>query len=165
MYGSILKDSIIIRKFRPADLSEVVEVDREASGGHHPLFLTTFYESHRETFLVAVESGRVVGFILGFKPSLLEGRIFWLAVRPSHRNRGIGRRLLISILGIFEKLGAIGVTLEVRISNIAAQSLYAGLGFQILSLCPYYYSDGEAAIIMRKLLLPSRITQHLSQLS
>jgi len=165
MLKSVPNNSIIIRKFRPEDLSEVIEVDKEALGGHHPIFLTTFFESYRDTFLVAVESGKVVGFILGYKPSHIEGRVFWLAVKPNHRNRGVGRWLLISILGVFEKQGAIGVTLEVRISNTTAQSLYTSLGFQIINLCPYYYSDGEAAIIMRKLLGPSRIIQRLSQLS
>ena len=34
-------------------------------------------------------------------------------------------------------------------SNKKAQSLYSMLGFRVIGICPAYYSDGEAAIIMK----------------
>jgi ribosomal-protein-alanine N-acetyltransferase len=46
-------------------------------------------------------------------------------------------------------LGALSATLEVRVSNKKAQSLYSMLGFRMIGVCPAYYADGEAAIIMR----------------
>jgi ribosomal-protein-alanine N-acetyltransferase len=58
-------------------------------------------------------------------------------------------RLMLAVLKSFRNLGALGATLEVRVSNRKAQSLYSNLGFQIRGICPSYYSDGEAAFIMK----------------
>lgn len=156
--------AIIIRSFEPDDLQRVLEVDRAAFRGHNPILFMTFYESEPETFLVAEEHGKILGFVIGFKQSSLEGKIFWLAVRPGWQNQGIGTRLMITLLETFRDLGVIGATLEVRISNSEAQALYTALGFDAISLSPIYYSDGETAIIMRKLIKPSRLIQHHSQL-
>jgi len=99
---------------------------------------------------VAEIDGRVVGFALGFKHTPLEGRIFWLAVRPGHQSQGIGRRLLNSLLRTFRFMGALSATLEVRISNKKAQSLYSSMGFDMVTIYPGYYSNGEPAIIMKR---------------
>ena len=58
-------------------------------------------------------------------------------------------RLMLGILKIFRNMGALSATLEVRVSNKKAQALYSTLGFQMIGIVPSYYSDGEAAIIMR----------------
>ena len=88
-------------------------------------------------------------FILGFKHAPFECRVFWLAVKPGYQCRGIGMRLMLGILKIFRHMGALSATLEVRVSNKKAQALYSTLGFQMIGIVPSYYSDGEAAIIMR----------------
>ena|GEM_PF-249157 len=143
-------EAILIRRFRPSDLGDVMDLDREVFGGYDPAIFTAFYEYHPRTILVAEKMGTIVGFILGFKHSPMEGRIFWLAVRPGYQSRGIGRRLLTTMLRIFRVMGAISATLEVRIGNKKAQALYASMGFEMVSISPGYYSDGEAAIIMRR---------------
>ena len=91
-----------------------------------------------------------MGFILGFKHTPFEGRVFWLAVRPGYHNRGIGTRLLTAILRTFRLMGAMSATLEVRVSNKKAQNLYLTMGFEMTGVFPGYYSDGEAAIIMKR---------------
>lgn len=143
-------EALLIRRFRPSDLGDVMDLDREVFGGYDPAIFTAFYEYHPRTILVAEKMGTVVGFILGFKHSPMEGRIFWLAVRPGYQSKGIGRRLLTTMLKIFRMMGAISATLEVRISNKKAQALYTSMGFEMASISPGYYSDGEAAIIMRR---------------
>lgn len=141
---------ILIRRFLPGDMKEVMELDREVFGGYDPQIFAAFYEYHPATILVAEAFGRVVGFIMGFKHTPLEGRIFWLAVRPGYQGHGIGMRLLSSLLSTFRRLGALSATLEVRISNRKAQALYASMGFHSEGICPGYYADGEAAMIMRR---------------
>jgi [ribosomal protein S18]-alanine N-acetyltransferase len=143
-------DSIVIRRFRPSDLEGAIALDREVFGGYDPTIFTAFYEYHPRTTLIAESMGTVVGFVLGFKHSPFEGRVFWLAVRPEFQGRGIGRRLLTSILKVFRFMGAVGATLEVRISNKNAQALYSSMGFDMIAIYPGYYSDGEPAIIMRR---------------
>jgi ribosomal-protein-alanine N-acetyltransferase len=146
----VIKDAVVIRRFGPADLDAALEIDQEVFGGYDPNIFAAFYEYHPISTLVAEVDGQVAGFILGFKHMPLEGRIFWLAVRPGYQSRGIGTRLMLEVLKRFRSLGALGATLEVRVSNKKAQALYSSLGFHMIGICPAYYSDGEAAIIMRR---------------
>ncbi|MBN1324223.1 MAG: GNAT family N-acetyltransferase [Methanotrichaceae archaeon] len=129
-------------------MQEVIDLDREVKGGYDANIFTIFYEYHPQTVLVAEVSGRVAGFIFGFMHSPLQGRIFWLAIRPRFQRRGIGRSLMAAIIRGFRRMGALSVTLEVRIGNRRAQALYASMGFAPETISPAYYSDGEAALIM-----------------
>jgi ribosomal-protein-alanine N-acetyltransferase len=144
------EDVLKIRRFEPCDFSEAVSLDAEAGGDHDPYLLTFFFENYPTTFLVAEKGGRVVGMVLGFRQSPLEGRIFWLAVRSERQGQGVGGRLLTELLEIFRRLGVMEVILEVRAGNKRAQSLYHDLGFEIVTACKSYYPDGEGAIIMRR---------------
>jgi ribosomal-protein-alanine N-acetyltransferase len=148
--GGFPKGKVRIRRFEPRDFSEAVRLDAEAGGGHDPYLLTYFYENYPTTFLVADLDGKVAGMILGFRQSPLEGRVFWLAVRPGEWGRGAGRRLMMELLETFRRLGVLEVILEVRAGNKRAQRLYVDLGFEIYTTCKGYYPDGEAAIIMRR---------------
>ena len=144
-----LKDAVIIRRMKAQDLEAALEIDREVFGGYDPNIFAAFYEYHPATTLAAEVNGELAGFILGFKHAPFEGRVFWLAIRPRYQGRGIGMRLMLAILKAFRNMGALGATLEVRVSNRKAQSLYANLGFQMLAIWPSYYTDGEAAFIMK----------------
>ena len=78
-----------------------------------------------------------------------EAHISTIAVRPEWRRRGIGELLLVAMLELAVELGADVATLEVRVSNVAAQSLYQKYGFAKVGLRPHYYRDrGEDALIM-----------------
>ncbi len=141
-----------IRRFEPCDFSAVLEIDRSAGGKHEPYLFTHFYENYPTTFMVAEVGGRLAGLIMGFKQSPLDGRVFWLAVRPGFEGRGIGQRLMIELLNKFRQLGTMRVILEVRIGNRRAQDLYRDLRFEAAAACPDYYPDGEGAIIMIRML-------------
>jgi len=149
MDTAILKGPVVVRRFQPDDLETALEIDREVFGGYDPAIFTAFYEYYTGSTLVAEVGGIVAGFILGFKHTPFEGRVFWLAVRPGFQSRGIGIRLMLEVLRTFRQMGALSTTLEVRVSNKKAQSLYSMLGFRMIGVCPAYYSDGEAAIIMK----------------
>ncbi len=147
---AFFENSVIIRRFRPGDLEAALEIDREVFGGYDPAIFAAFYEYHPSSTLIAEVRGSVAGFILGFKHTPFEGRIFWLAVKPGHQSRGIGMKLLLAALKVFRQMGALNATLEVRVSNKKAQSLYSSMGFHMNGVFPGYYSDGEAAIIMKR---------------
>ena len=85
----------------------------------------------------------------GFWRMAGEAHISTIAVRPEWRRRGIGELLLVAMLEWAVELGADLATLEVRVSNVAAQSLYQKYGFAKVGLRPHYYRDrGEDALIM-----------------
>lgn len=78
-----------------------------------------------------------------------EAHITNVAVRERHRHQGIGELLLISIIDLAMELKARIITLEVRASNIAAQSLYRKYGFSQVGLRRGYYSDNrEDGVLM-----------------
>ncbi len=147
--AAFFNNPVVVRRFLPGDLEAALEIDREVFGGYDPAIFTAFYEYHGGSSLVAEVSGIVAGFVLGFKHTPFEGRVFWLAVRPLFQSRSIGMRLMLDVLHAFRKMGALSATLEVRVSNKKAQSLYSMLGFRMIGISPAYYTDGEAAIIMK----------------
>jgi len=100
-------------------------------------------------FIVARYKRKTIAF-LGFTHVLDEAHIVTFAVHPEFRRRGVGTQLLTYTINIAKSLGAKKVILEVRVSNISAQSLYRKLGFQIVAIRKKFYPDtGEDGYIMR----------------
>lgn len=99
-------------------------------------------------FLSPSARGPVVGYA-GFWLLVDDAHIATIAVHPDWRGRGLGELLLLSLLEAAAKLGAARATLEVRVSNKVAQSLYRKYGFQRMSRAKRYYADNnEDAYIM-----------------
>lgn len=72
-----------------------------------------------------------------------------LAVLPECRGRGYGTALLLFVMNEGRRLGARRATLEVRRSNVAAQRLYARLGFRVAGTrAAYYTHPTEDALIL-----------------
>lgn len=85
-----------------------------------------------------------------------EGHICTLAVHPDWRGRGLGETLLVGLIERATALGAAVATLEVRLSNGVAQSLYDKYGFARVGLRKGYYADThEDALIMTTGMLSS----------
>jgi len=98
---------------------------------------------------------KIIGFA-GFWVMADESHITSIAVRESHRRRGIGELLLTAIFEHSIKLKARIITLEVRASNTSAQNLYAKHGFAHVGVRSGYYIDNrEDALLMS--------TQYLQQ--
>jgi len=95
---------------------------------------------------VAVEDGRVLGFVVVREITPGESEILNVAIHPEWRRRGIARGLVEEALA-----GSPGEWfLEVRESNAAARKLYQTLGFRAVGRRDNYYSGSpEAAIVMR----------------
>ena len=95
-------------------------------------------------------SGRqyIFGFA-GFWIIAGEAHITNIAVREKHRRQGIGELLLISLIDLATELDAHIITLEVRASNTAAQSLYSKYGFTQVGVRRGYYTDNrEDGVLM-----------------
>jgi ribosomal-protein-alanine N-acetyltransferase len=108
-----------------------------------------FWDSLRRSLGAAVlPEVNILGYG-GFWLMAGEAHISTIAVRPEWRRRGIGELLLVAMLERAVELAADLATLEVRVSNVAAQSLYQKYSFAKVGLRPRYYSDrGEDALIM-----------------
>jgi ribosomal-protein-alanine N-acetyltransferase len=91
---------------------------------------------------------RVVGFA-GVWLMVDEAHITTFGVHPEWRRRGVGRQLMVHVLDLALEMRATRLTLEVRVGNTAAQSLYRGFGFEVVGRRPRYYTDdGEDALVM-----------------
>lgn len=92
-------------------------------------------------------SRQVVGYA-GLWLVIDEAHINTLAVHPEWRGRGVGEKLLLELLRYARAHNALTATLEVRVSNTAAQQLYRKYGFEEVGRRPRYYRDGEDALLM-----------------
>jgi ribosomal-protein-alanine N-acetyltransferase len=94
------------------------------------------------------ETPAIVGYA-GFWLIVDEAHICTLGVHPDWRGRGLGGLLLIHLLDRAIERGAAVATLEVRASNVVAQSMYRKHGFAPVGLRRRYYTDNnEDAVIM-----------------
>ncbi len=78
-----------------------------------------------------------------------EAHITNIAVRKRYQRQGIGELLLILTIDLAKELKASIMILEVRASNLAAQSLYRKYGFTQVGIRRAYYVDNkEDGILM-----------------
>jgi ribosomal-protein-alanine N-acetyltransferase len=78
-----------------------------------------------------------------------EAHITTIGVDPEHRGSGLGELLLLCMYDEAMDRGVNWLTLEVRVTNTAAQSLYRKYGFTAHGTRKRYYSDNnEDALIM-----------------
>ena len=90
----------------------------------------------------------ILGFV-GLWFMVGEAHITAIAVEEASRGRGMGELLLIGSIELAMSHGAKQVSLEARVSNHVAQSLYEKYGFQKVGIRKAYYTDNrEDAAIM-----------------
>jgi len=101
--------------------------------------------------LAACDRGSLVGFaIMEFGDP--RAHLMLMAVRPTHRRRGIGRRMLEWLVDSALTAGIESLHLELRAANDAARRFYRALGFGETILVPRYYDGAEAALRMVRVL-------------
>ena len=103
--------------------------------------------------VVLEEKEGVVGFAI-YSPIVPESHLLNIAITPSHQGRGLGRQLLQKVILQNQLLGVKSLSLEVRVSNNSAISLYESEGFLKDAIRPDYYSGvvREDALLMSLLI-------------
>ena len=140
-----------VRKMEAEDVPFVAEIERECfSSPWTEDGLLTETENPSARFFVLEEEGLIAAY-MGMHIVLDECYIANVAVRGSHRKKGYGIRLVENALAVSEKEGCSFITLEVRVSNCAAISLYEKCGFEkIGERKSFYTAPTENALIMTK---------------
>jgi [ribosomal protein S18]-alanine N-acetyltransferase len=137
---------MVVREFEESDVAAVAAL--EAASQPRPWSEGVFRDELRapaRVYLVADDQG-----IVGFGGAMLVGddcHITNLLVDPERRGQGIGRTLLTSLIEKAIEAGARHLTLEVRVGNEAARSLYASLGLAPVGVRPAYYGNEDALIL------------------
>ncbi len=94
------------------------------------------------------EAGALVGYLVVSR-YVDAWHVMNIAVDPPHRGRGVATMLLERLFELTVDDARRGYTLEVRVSNVTAISLYERLGFTSRGLRRGYYTDNrEDALIM-----------------
>ncbi|MHC1600348.1 MAG: ribosomal protein S18-alanine N-acetyltransferase [Candidatus Methanospirareceae archaeon] len=143
---------IKLRNFKPSDIRRVMRIEAESFLDGDAELYQELYEEWPEGFLVAEYDGEVIGFVVLVLTPEGDGRVFALAVDSRYRGRGVGRTLLKAAFNILRKRKIGFARLEVRVGNYIAQRLYRSMGFMEIGYIPFYYQDGEGAIMMRKVM-------------
>lgn len=101
-------------------------------------------------WIVAVDGEQVVGYV-GSQSVLGWADMMNLAVAPEYRRLGVGEKLVTELISQLKDNKVTCLTLEVRLSNASAISLYYKLGFVEVGRRPgYYHNPREDALILRK---------------
>lgn len=133
------------------DIDSVLEISKLSFP--HPWSRRSFeqeLENSFATYLVAKLDNQVIGYG-GMWIIIDEGHITNIAVHPNYRNLGVGDKILHDMITTCNQKKVVAMTLEVRVSNLAAQKLYSKYGFVEEGIRKKYYEDnGEDALLMWK---------------
>jgi len=154
-------ESIKIRKYKPDDLQQVMQINRVTLPENYTdYFFMDLYERFGETFIVAEENGQIVGYImcrvevglsnLGLGGLMRKGHVVSIAVLPQARRKGVATALMNAAVEGMRFYKSKQAYLEVRITNDVGIRLYKKLGFEVSRTVGGYYSDGEDAYVMSK---------------
>ena len=125
-------------------------------------FFMSIFERFPETFVVAEESGKVMGYAMcrverrfgfGLFGGAKRGHLISIAVLPDFRRRGIASALMRDVMKALVAYGCGDLFLEVRVSNVGAVGLYRKLAFRVERRIRHYYADGEDAYVLSRRLL------------
>lgn len=138
-----------IRKMQLKDIDEVLEIENESFTMPWSKWIFTQELLSPGRYYVVAESDRQILGYAGMQWLFDEGHITNIAVRQKWRRKGIATALLSHIIERSRKLELKFITLEVRVSNVAAINLYKKFGFVIEGTRLRYYTNPvEDGLIM-----------------
>lgn len=142
--------NVNVRRMTLGDLPAVLELDRLSFSLPWPerSFRFELTDNPASRCWVIEVDGKLAGMIVAWL-IMDEAHIATLATHPDFRRQGIARHLLAHTLQQLALEGAQSSALEVRESNLAAQEMYRGFGYEESGRRPRYYKDNyEDAILM-----------------
>ena len=147
--GKTAKEGIVTREMSAADLKAVQAIEQES---FHDSWAVESWVAELNSsiakYIVLEQEGIIKGFA-GFWLIAGEAQVTRVAVAKDARDQGLGKILTAALIAAAWQDGAEAVTLEVRKSNVAAQTVYTQTGFTVSGVRPHYYEDNkEDAIIM-----------------
>ncbi|OCL81677.1 GNAT family N-acetyltransferase [Arcobacter porcinus] len=130
------------------DLNTLFSIENEVfTKFDSPLSLANFkYHIKKKQIILIEENKEVCAYLLFFnyKNTI---RLYSLAVSKKHSNKGLATSLLNYSIELAKKSNK-NLTLEVRVSNEKAKSIYIKLGFKVIKTLEEYYLDKEDAFKM-----------------
>lgn len=150
-----MDNRFLIRPMQAEDVPEVTELEKNcfADPWSKESFLREVTQNKLASYVVITDQQKqdaIAGYA-GMWIVFDEAHITNIAVLPDYRGMSLGKRLMVRQIKDSMVAGCDKMSLEVRVSNLAAIALYRGLGFTETGIRKEYYEDNkEDALIMWK---------------
>lgn len=145
-----MNKSLTFRLMDINDVDDILKIEQESFTlpWSREAFQNELTTNQYALYIGLEEEGKVIGYC-GVWIVFDEAQITNVAILPAYRGRKLGEALMRQVMEIASEKGARTMSLEVRVSNSIAQSLYRKLGFQYGGIRKNYYSDNqEDALVM-----------------
>lgn len=139
-----------IRRMEIEDIDQVLFVDKTCftAPWSRGIYEQEIENNQFADYFVVEESEQIIGYV-GLWIVADDAQITNIALLPRFRGYGIGKNLFGYAMQYATGNGAARLSLEVRVSNVAAQSLYEKFGLEKGGVRTNYYPDnGEDAYVM-----------------
>jgi ribosomal-protein-alanine N-acetyltransferase len=142
--------AIELTKMRRRHLRKVLSIEAQVypRPWSASLFLSEMSQRGSRSYIVAKRGSDVLGYA-GMMFTGFEAHVTNIAVDPAHHGHKVGTRLLLAIITEALARGCETISLEVRVSNSVAQSMYEKFGFSVTGVRKgYYIETNEDALVM-----------------
>lgn len=139
-----------IRKMETNDIEYVMGVDKESfsSSWTEEIFHLEIVENNHAHYFVLELEGMIIGYA-GMWVVVDDAQVTNIAVLPRFRGFKFGEKLFGFLFHTAIQMGAVRLSLEVRVSNTVAQKMYRKFGLVPGGIRKNYYTDNrEDAIVM-----------------
>ena len=145
-----MNEEVTFRKMTVKDIDAVYEIEHSSFSlpWTKEAFFYEMMDNQHSYYVLAETADGIVGFC-GLWIIIDECHVTNIAIRPEHRGKKLGEKLMRAAMEKAKEKGAKAMTLEARVSNTPARNLYEKLGFKNGGIRKSYYSDNfEDAIVM-----------------
>lgn len=145
-----MKAEFQIRKMTVEDVDAVHEVDKKCftAPWTKKIFEKEVSSNSFAHYFVVEHEETIIGY-LGMWIVIDDAQITNIAILPDYRGHGIGENVFGYGMAYAQKTGATRLSLEVRVTNEVAQSLYKKFGLKKGGVRKGYYPDNcEDAYVM-----------------
>jgi len=142
--------------FRPGtieDAQRMCEIDRACFEPFIAYPVEVFYYHlliKRDPSFVAIDDGRIIGFILTSKTARANGLLVTIDILDGRRREGIGAKLLELAEHAQKKRGCRKIQLQVSVENSAAIGFYEKMGYVKKKQLRNYYGPGRDGFLYSK---------------
>lgn len=145
-----MNQSLTFRFLNENDIDEILEIEHASFTlpWTKQAFQNEFSANQYAVYVGIEEEGKIIGYC-GVWIIIDEAHITNIAILPQYRGRKLGEALMRKVMQLAVERDVKTMTLEVRVTNQIAQSLYRKLGFQDGGIRKRYYTDNqEDALVM-----------------
>jgi ribosomal-protein-alanine N-acetyltransferase len=148
-----------IRQAGETDINHLMTLEQECFTAHYyephkfgELNFQDYLRDKKSVFFVAVDHSDVAGYVAGsVRSSRLRSvaHLDSIAVRPSVRDKGVGRQLLDHFIQEAKRRACGAVELEVAKANEQGLAFFCERGFSQVGELTHYYGRGLDGVLMQ----------------